>query len=122
MDRDDIRVVQPREKLPLALEAARKRGIALRQRGGQQLERDEPVQLRLARLKNPAHAALPDEFEDFKLRESRLHSFNGGRRLRAWLRAMARSDAWHLPSGSAGIARRSHQVLGRPRRIRSGWE
>ena len=78
---DDVRMMQPREHLPLALEAPGERRVALRERCRQQLQRDEPVQLRLPRLEDRAHAACADQREHLELRKGFRHLLDGGRRV-----------------------------------------
>jgi hypothetical protein len=48
--------------------------------GRKDLQRDDAIQLRLARLVNHAHAAAPQTFQDFQLREVRGQFRRGGRR------------------------------------------
>ncbi len=74
---DDVRMVQPRERAAFAVEALGELRI-VRERIGQQLERDEAVEVRLARLEHEAHAAPPDEFEDLQLGEGHGQPFQRG--------------------------------------------
>ena len=48
--------------------------------GRQNFQRDNPIQLRLARLVNHAHAAAPEAFQNFKLRKMRGQFGRRGRR------------------------------------------
>ena len=59
-------MVQSRQHTALAVEALGKLRVA-RQLSRQQLERDKPVELRLARLEDNAHAAVADEFKNLEL-------------------------------------------------------
>ena len=69
----------------------------------QDFQRDEPVQRRLARLIDRAHAALADEFEDFELGKKFGEVGNGGRRerRRAGRRAAFGRDAALQQAGRA---------------------
>ncbi len=58
-DADDVRMIQAREHATLAIEALGELRI-VRERIGQQLERDETVEVRLAGLEDEAHATAPD--------------------------------------------------------------
>ena len=90
---DDVRVVQAREHAALAVEAFGELRI-VRERIGQQLERDEAVEVRLARLEDEAHAAAPDQFEDLQLRKSDGEAFERG--------DLRRSRGRGFGSGSSG--------------------
>lgn len=79
-------MVQPREHAAFAVEAFGEQGV-LREFVGQKLQRDEAVEVRLAGLEDEAHAAAPDEFEDFKLREGGGDAFEG--------RYLARRRGWN---------------------------
>ena len=68
VDRDDVRVVQPGQRLGLARNRSANFGSASCLRR-QDLQRHQPVQLGLAGLVNHAHAAAAEAFEDFELRE-----------------------------------------------------
>ena len=63
-------MVQPGQGARLAAEPLREIRIAPRG-GGKHLERDPAVQSRLPGLVDRAHAALPEQFDDFQVREER---------------------------------------------------
>jgi hypothetical protein len=63
---DDAGMIQFRERPGFASEALRERGVATRFRG-QDFQRDDPIELRLAGLVNDAHAAAANQFQDFEL-------------------------------------------------------
>ena len=72
-------MIQLGQRLGFAGETFGKRGI-IADAGRENLQRDDAVQLFLARLVNRAHAAFADEFEDFQLRKQR-REFGNGRRI-----------------------------------------
>ena len=77
----DVRVVQPRQRLGLAREPLgelRVRSLLRRE----DLQRHQPVQLRLARLIDHPHPAAAEAFEDFQLREVLGDLLRFGRRRR----------------------------------------
>ena len=81
-DADDVRMIQLRQHAALAIETLGEPRVA-RQLVGKEFQRHKAVQIRLTRLEDVAHAAAPDEFDDFKLRERRRHALNGWNLLRA---------------------------------------
>ena len=120
MDGDDVRVVQPRQHAGLAVESLGEGGVG-GQRLRQELERDEAVQLRLARLVHHPHAAVADEFEYLQLREG------GGDRLR-WAaagscpRAGRPRSAWRpRPAGISGKALAAHWPAAAPGTSGNDW-
>ena len=68
MDRHDVRMAEFRQGPRLPREALREPGIVL-QPGQQDLQGNQPVELRLARLVNNPHPAATDAFEDLELRQ-----------------------------------------------------
>ena len=72
-------MIQLGECAGFAGEAFGERGVVA-DAGRKNFQRDDSIQLFLARLVNRAHAAFADEFEDFKLRKQRREFGNGGRR------------------------------------------
>ena len=63
-DLRDVRVIERRERLGFAYEARQPVGV-LRKRLGQHLDRDIPIERRVARAIHLAHAACADGSEDF---------------------------------------------------------
>jgi hypothetical protein len=72
MDADDVRVAEPGQHAGLAVEALDEGGIP-GEIVREDFQRHQAVELRLAGLVNRAHAAGPDEFEDFQLGEMRAY-------------------------------------------------
>ena len=68
VDGDDVRVAELRERARLASEALDE--IRRQRVGGRQdFQRDDAIQIELPRLVHDAHAAAPEQLEDFKLRQ-----------------------------------------------------
>ncbi len=89
---DNARMIERRESLRLVRKALRELRIRHPFRC-QQLERDEAVEQFLSRLVNHTHAAAPETFEDFELREMRRQF---GRRKRLPLCGQLRvALRWH---------------------------
>ncbi len=80
VDADDVWVTEPGEQLRFTLKAPREGGIDS-QRLREQLERCKAIEFLLAHFEYPAHPALADKFNYFKLRKGGLHNLNRGRRL-----------------------------------------
>jgi hypothetical protein len=59
VDREDVRVIQRRGHLRFALEAPQRRGVGPTR--GEKLDRDLPIQSRVERAVDHAHAALAEE-------------------------------------------------------------
>ena len=70
VERDDVRMIQPGQRLGLAGEPFGERRV-LPDAGRQDLEGDQAVEFLLAGLIDGAHAALADQFQDFQLGEER---------------------------------------------------
>jgi hypothetical protein len=69
VERADVRMLEARDVARLALEALAPPGIG-GDAGRQDLDRDQTIQARVARLEHLAHAALADEREHFVRSES----------------------------------------------------
>jgi hypothetical protein len=69
VDRRDVRVIQRREGLGFTLEAREAVGV-VRERLGQNLDRDVAIQLRVAGAEDLAHAAFADRRGDLVDAES----------------------------------------------------
>ena len=109
---DDVRVAQPRQRLGFAQEALGELRVgALLRR--EDLQRDEPVQLRLARLIDHAHAAAPEAFQDFQLRKV-PGDFGRRRRRLDHLRAVRAGFAGCF--GVRGQAHAQHAARAKPLR------
>jgi len=67
---DDVRMIELGERAGFTGEALGERRIAA-PLGGQHLEGDESIELRLPGLVDSAHAALAEQAEDFQVREVR---------------------------------------------------
>jgi hypothetical protein len=78
MDADDVRVAQAGQHARLAIETLDEGGIPSKI-VREDFQRDEAVELRLAGFVHRAHAAGPDEFEDFELGEMRSDFRDAGR-------------------------------------------
>ena len=72
VNRDNVRMVQPGQGARLALEPLGELGITLLIRR-QDLQRDQPVQPRLARLVDCAHAAATEKTDNLQMREQLRH-------------------------------------------------
>ena len=68
VDRDDVRVLERGGVLRLAQEALAE-GVVLGQLGREQLQRNVPLQARVVRTVDDAHAAAADELLDAKAQE-----------------------------------------------------
>ena len=79
--RDNLRVIEPGQGARLALEPLGELGITLLFRR-QELQRHQPIQPRLARLINRAHAAATEKANDLEVREKLRHLGYGKRGLR----------------------------------------
>ena len=66
--RHNARMIQLGQRLGFTGESFGKCGVVA-DSGRKDFQRDDAIQLLLARLVNRAHAAFADEFEDFQLRE-----------------------------------------------------
>lgn len=66
---DDVRMVQFGQKARFAIETLGEMRVG-RECFGQKFERDDPVQARLTRFEDKAHATTPDEFKKLELREN----------------------------------------------------
>ena len=99
--RHDIGMQQLGQRLRFPGEPFGKRGVAADARR-QHFQRDDAVELFLARLIDRAHAALADEFGDLQLRERGGQPFERGR-----FRPLA--AGW---AGVRGDCRRRHEAFG----------
>ena len=70
IDGDDVRMIQPRQRVGFALESLGELRVLLFFRR-EYFQGDEPVQPRLARLIDRTHPAAAETFEDFQLRKQR---------------------------------------------------
>jgi hypothetical protein len=76
--RDNLRVIEPGQGSRLALESLGELGITLLFRR-QDLQRHQPIQPRLARLINRAHAAATEKANDLEVGEKLRHLGQGRR-------------------------------------------
>ena len=80
INRHDVRMTQSRQRAGFALETLGKLGVrnAAVATAGENFQRDQTIQLRLARFVNRAHAAASEAFDDFELGEVRGEFGHGG--------------------------------------------
>ena len=124
IDGDDVGMVEPRQRLRLARETLGKARVFLLL-AGQDFQRHEAVEPRLARLIDHAHAAAAQAFKDFQLRELAGDLLQGRRgfRLRGATRCAPAGPA--SASSDLGVGGQAHaqyaartKTLGRARRQR----
>ena len=103
MDGDDVGVAQAGQRTGFAVEPLGKPRVTGCGRG-QDLQRHQPVQGRLARFIDSAHAALADEAEDFKVGKELGQ-------LGDWRRHKARPRGASRPRLRLGLKAALHQTL-----------
>jgi len=109
MNADDVRVVQFRQHTAFAVEPFREPWVA-GQLVGEQLQRDQTVEMRLAGLEDESHPAAADELENLQLRKRRRDELERGD-LRGGSGRRAR-----LPRGGTGHDAFGAEPLRRSRR------
>ncbi len=83
MNRDNVGMIQFRNRLGLACEASFKVELSYRL-SGQQFDGDEAIERFLPGLVHRPHSALTDQLDDFQLRKGCLNRFNARRQGSRW--------------------------------------